>query len=68
VKGVVLYAGSSFIRVNTVFVGDTKDRVYVNNPHSLQEKKDSIESETANISRQELYCALRNNSEGARPA
>lgn len=31
--------------------GTLKDKVYVNNPHSLQELKDNIQQHTANIQR-----------------
>jgi len=31
--------------------GALKDKVYVNNPHSLHELKDNIQQDTANIQR-----------------
>ena len=34
--------------------------VHVKNQHSLQELKDNIWTETANVSRQQLYCVSRN--------
>jgi hypothetical protein len=37
-----------------VICGGHKDTAYVNNTHCLQELKDNIQREMANISRQEL--------------
>jgi hypothetical protein len=40
--------------------GTLKDRVYVNNPHSLQELKENIQREIADVSRAELRRVWRN--------
>jgi len=37
-----------------------KVRVYMNNPHSLQELKDTVPREVANIPREVLHSILRN--------
>lgn len=50
-----------------LFVGDTKNRVYVNNKQSLQEVKDNIQIETANNSRQGSSMCQEIFSAGARP-
>ena len=49
-----------------LFVGDTKNRVYINNKQSLQEFKDNIQIETANNSRQGSFMCQEIFSAGAR--
>jgi hypothetical protein len=50
-----------------LFVGDTKNRVYVNNKQSLQELKNNIQIDTANKSRQGSFMCQDISSAGAKP-